>query len=212
MKRFKLFENIKNEEIFEKIRKDYFQSPFIDFSFKQRDGYRIENNKAIFGTVMTYHPDIEYLLHEMGHFVLFKDYNRLLRNEYGLNYPQVEINGRLYDQPLNWNDVKNETRAVIYQYILAKKYGILLDLDGWIKSLNMLGGFLFVPVDGAEQKDYKWYDDNKEIPYKEQDDRRLITIRKFFDEEIKKERYDMNYFNTEWFRRVKFLEENLIKQ
>lgn len=214
MKYFKIFEQIKNEEIFKKIRSEYFQSAVVDFSYAQSQGYKVTSDKVIFGTRLTYNADIEYLLHEMGHFVLFKDYSRLLKSEYGLNYPQVEINGQMYDQALSWTDIKNEIRAVIFQYILAKKYSMLLDLDGWIKSLRLLDGFTFVPVDGAEQKeDYIWYEkDGKEVPYNEHEKRKLITIKNFFDEEIKKERYNMKYFNTEWFNRVKFLENNLLSK
>jgi hypothetical protein len=210
MKYFKLFEQL-NDDVFNKIRADYFLSPVIDFSYKQRNGYIIIDNKVMFGTMMTYEPDVEYLLHEMGHFVLFKDYNRLLLNSYGLHYPQVEVNGEMYDIAFNWNDIKNEVRAVIFQYILAKKYNIDLDLDGWIRSLKLLDGFIHVPVDGAEKKELKWYDNdnNIEVPYNNYESRKIETIKKFFQEEIKKDKYNIEYFNTEWFKRVEFLESKL---
>lgn len=210
MKYFKLFENIKNDEIFNKIRKEYFTSPVIDFSMTQQDGYRVSSNKVMFGTFLTTEADVDYLLHEMGHFVLFKDYNRLLKNEYGLDYPKIEIGGELYSQSTNWTDVKNETRAVIYQYILAQKYGLFPDIEEWLKSLRLLDGFAYVPIDGATEKDYSWYEkDGSEVKYSEKEKRQLITIRKFFEEEIKNERYSIKNFNFEWFNRIKFLEENL---
>ena len=63
MKYFKLFEDFKDVIIFNKIRERYFTSPVIDFSYKQRDGYRLSNNKVIFGTVLTYKSILNNLLY-----------------------------------------------------------------------------------------------------------------------------------------------------
>lgn len=211
MKYIQLFERFtKNKEVFEIIRSEYFTSHVVKISFEQREGYEIKNKTAIFGTILGTKPDVEYLIHEMGHFVLFRDYSRLLKNHYGLSYPKYEVDGREYDLAGNWTDIKNEIRASIFQVLLAEKYDIKLDINSWFSSFKYLDGFLFVPVKDAIEKDYTWYELNgEEVKFKDKEKRRFQTIKDFFEEERKKPRYTIENFDLEWFKRIKYLEENL---
>lgn len=209
MNYIKTFEQYSNISLFDKVRNDYFKSNNLDFSLTQKDGYRVkkDDKKILFGTVLTTTPDIEFLFHEMGHFVLFKDYNRLLKNEYGLNYPKHEINGELYDMASNWTDIKNEIRAIIFSKVLSDKYQANLDYNSWIESLRHLDGFTFVPVHNGVEKEYKWYelDGVTEISYNEYEKRKIITMKNFYIEESKKDRYSISNFDHEWFKRLEFI-------
>lgn len=211
MKYLKLFEQF-TSDIFDKVRNDYFNSPIVDFNKEQRNGYEIGDSHIIFGCRMPDGPDIEYLFHEMGHFVTIKDYNRLLKPYYGLSYPTIEVLGNEYPNASNWTDIKNEIRATCFQYSLMKHYNQPDTIDTWLKTFEQLDGFIFVPIKDATYDDEQgWIDSNgiklsHDIILKG----RRETILEFFDVESKKERYTIENFNKEWFNRVLFLERNFI--
>lgn len=219
MKYLKLFEQHSNNlSIIDEIKKEYFKSHIIDVNPKQLNGYEFKGDKMVFGSSFTYNEvDPYYLMHEMGHFITIKDYNKLLMSHYGLNYTtKVEVFGVEYEQPITWNAIKNELKAVAFQELLAIKYTGIFPLESWVDSFELMEDFINVPPKNStlnrSEEEYGWYDNktNKKDIYSEIKSRRLETIHDYYVKWKKDNHKILNieYFNSEWFNRVKFIENN----
>lgn len=213
----KLFEEYSNNnKIFNHVRNKYFKSDIIDFEVNQIDGYKVLKDKVVFGSSYSYNDtDPYYLLHEMGHFVSIKNKNRLLKNYYGLEYStKVEIGGDLYEEPITWNGIKNELKAVAYQEVLSNSIIGHFPLESWITSFKLMSDFINVPLYNTKQdKDYENYDldTNEKIPFSQREERRLMTIREEYKKYINKNKslLNINNFDRLWFERVRFIENKL---
>lgn len=210
----KLFEEF-GGDIFDVVIDKYFKSKIVEVNKNSSYGYQVSDDKVTFGCKLTYEADISYLFHEMGHFVYFKDLTRLLKSEYGLNYPKVEVYGNEYDLASNWTDIKNEARVSCFQYMLLQHFKQNIDMEefcyDWVSSLRLLDGFTFVPIKGSYEKEKNYYDivSNEEISFDDIQKRKIETIIDFFKDECEKSIYNINEFDKRWFERIKYLEDNL---
>lgn len=216
-KYIKIFENLQKDlKVIRNIKEDYFISNIIDIDINQRDGYVKKENKMVFGSSYGINDiDCYYLMHEMGHFITIKKYERLLLSTYGMSYTTKDIvNDVEYDLPMTWNAIKNELKAVAFQEILSIKYTGKFPLDKWLLSFNLMDDFINVPLWNAyKDSEYNWFDNEtkEKIHYKEYENRKIDTIYNFYNKWKKDNSSILNieYFNNEWFKRVKYIETHI---
>jgi len=214
----KAFESYRSDlEILEMIKKRYFQSSSIDVDIKQLDGYERKGDKMVFGSSLNYNNfDIYYLMHEMGHFVTTRKFDRLLKSHYGLSYTTKDTyDGVDYYFPISWSGVKNELKATAYQELLGIEFTGKFPLENWMKSLKLLEDFTNVPPKNAQRnpEGVDWIDieTGSVVKFSELEGRRMETMMEWYNmwKEKNHSLLNMSGFNKKWFERVDYLEQNL---
>lgn len=216
----KNFEQFINEDYsfvyyLNKVEEEYF-SPYKKIALDTNlEGYKVIDGQAYVGARIASKKNNtealrDGLFHEMGHFVMTENFNRLTMYAFGMDYTTKDDLG--YSIPISWVAIKNESKAILWQSLICKKFHIVFDVDDFIIALKYMEDFINVPLKGCFYKDYKWYYDqefNQEVPYVKRDKLRLETVKDFLKAELKNIKYTIEEFDKRWHERCQWLDQNL---
>ena len=225
MRIIKFNESVQYNDLLEKIKVRFFDDyPFITINSKL-EGYRVYPDRIEIGSRVAFVESSiqaisDALFHEMSHIVIIKNNKRLLVSNYGLTYKKVEVFGRLYDEPLKYDGVVNEVKAIVWQKVLCDEFDIKFDPFDFSKSLVYLTDFINVPLKNAYcymgddvDKKYKWYHDENYVnlvSYSDMDNMRLEFIYDMVKEFlIDTEKYNINTFEKLWSEKMTFIKNNI---
>ena len=182
----------------------------------KNSGYRYTNGVAEFGSRLALECNIrDAALHDIAHAVEFKNLNRLLINNFGLQITtKVIVFGSTYFQAVTWNSTKLEARVIIWQEVLCKEFGYNFDINDYCKSLIYMDDFSCVPLHGYTYHsqvdklgEYLDKDGNKYTG--SYDKARLKSIAEYIKDEKSKGIYTYNEFQKRWTKVIEFLTDNV---
>jgi hypothetical protein len=100
------------------------------------------------------------LLHEIGHLIDIDD-ARASKWNWGLFYPEQEVFGRLYPQPITPKGAVRECHVIAWQMVLAEMIGLPFDPMEWVSSLQWLTDFMCVPRKRVPGESMKQWDNRR---------------------------------------------------
>lgn len=147
------------------VTNQFFKSSPIRIEEKV-EGNKIEGTTLILGCRAGPSLDVDNLLHEMAHLIEIND-KRILSWNWGLQYPEVELLGRVFYEPNTIQGLNRELRVFAIQKHLFEICEISVSADYWEKKakiLEWLQDFYLIPT--ARENRNLWCQQEMEKLYK----------------------------------------------